>query len=193
MIIDSMIANAKIGNKEITISYDELQDDPRQFSESLGTMACFHKRYDIGDPTHRDENPLEFQEWVTTSKEIAKYFPIYLYDHSGLTIRTYPFECRWDSGLLGYIYVTKERVRKVYGVKRISPQLLDKVSKVLLEEIEEMDYYLRGEVYCIDLEEDGEVIDSICGIYGYDNLKDYLNTEVSNSYQFKQVVEQLDL
>jgi hypothetical protein len=191
MIIDSMIANAKIGNKKITISYDELQDDPRQFSESLGTMACFHKRYDIGDPTHRDENPLEFQEWVTTNKEIAKYFPIYLYDHSGLTIRTYPFECRWDSGLLGYIYVTKERVRKEYGVKRISPQLLDKVSKVLLAEIEEMDYYLRGEVYCIDLEEDEEVIDSICGIYGYDNLKDYLNTEVSK--EFQPLLEQLDL
>ncbi|MFA5759473.1 MAG: hypothetical protein WC942_08995 [Clostridia bacterium] len=191
MIIDSRIANAKIGNKKITISYDELQDDPRQFSESLGTMACFHKRYDIGDPTHRDENPLEFQEWVTTNKEIAKYFPIYLYDHSGLTIRTYPFECRWDSGLLGYIYVTKERVRKEYGVKRISPQLLDKVSKVLLAEIEEMDYYLRGEVYCIDLEEDEEVIDSICGIYGYDNLKDYLNTEVSK--EFQPLLEQLDL
>lgn len=191
MIIDSMIASAKIGSKKITISYDELQDDPRQFSESLGTMACFHKRYDIGDPTHRDENPLEFQEWVTTNKEIAKYFPIYLYDHSGLTIRTYPFECRWDSGLLGYIYVTKERVRKEYGVKRISPQLLDKVSKVLLAEIEEMDYYLRGEVYCIDLEEDEEVIDSICGIYGYDNLKDYLNTEVSK--EFQPLLEQLDL
>ena len=191
MIIDSMIASAKIGSKKITISYDELQDDPRQFSESLGTMACFHKRYDIGDPTHRDENPLEFQEWVTTNKEIAKYFPIYLYDHSGLTIRTYPFECRWDSGLLGYIYVTKERVRKEYGVKRISPQLLDKVSKVLLAEIEEMDYYLRGEVYCIDLEEDEEVIDSICGIYGYDNLKDYLNNELPQ--EFHSVVEQLDL
>jgi len=191
MIIDSMIASAKIGSKKITISYDELQDDPRQFSESLGTMACFHKRYEIGDPTHRDENPLEFQEWVTTNKEIAKYFPIYLYDHSGLTIRTYPFECRWDSGLLGYIYVTKERVRKEYGVKRISPQLLDKVSKVLLAEIEEMDYYLRGEVYCIDLEEDEEVIDSICGIYGYDNLKDYLNTEVSK--EFQPLLEQLDL
>jgi len=117
--MDYVIASTELDNRRIIISYDDFDDNPRDMNENLGIMACFHRRYEIGDPTHRDENPLEFQEWVTTNKSIAKYFPIYLYDHSGLTISTQPFNDRWDSGLLGYIYVTKERVRKEYGVKRI--------------------------------------------------------------------------
>jgi hypothetical protein len=36
--------------------------------------------------------------------------PLYLYDHSGLTISTSPFSCRWDSGQVGYIHTTFEQV-----------------------------------------------------------------------------------
>ena len=189
--MDYVIASTELDNRRIIISYDDFDDNPRDMNENLGIMACFHRRYDIGDPTHRDENPLEFQEWVTTNKSIAKYFPIYLYDHSGLTISTQPFNDRWDSGLLGYIYVTKERVRKEYGVKKISSKLLDKVSEILLAEIEEMDCYLRGEVYCVCTEENEEVVDSICGIYGYDNLKQYLTNELPK--EFQPLLELLDL
>jgi len=189
--MDNVIASIEVNNKRLTISYDDFDDNPRDFAENLGTMACFHRRYEIGDPTHRNEDPLEFQDWVTTSKEIAKYYPIYLYDHSGLTISTQPFNDRWDSGLLGYIYVTKERVRKEYGVKKISSKLLDKVSEILLAEIEEMDCYLRGEVYCVCTEENEEVVDSICGIYGYDNLKQYLTNELPK--EFQPLLELLDL
>jgi hypothetical protein len=30
--------------------------------------------------------------------------PIYAYIHSGVTISTEPFTCRWDSGVIGYVY-----------------------------------------------------------------------------------------
>ena len=41
--------------------------------------------------------------------EIAM-LPLYLYDHSGITMSTGPFSCQWDSGQVGWIYVSKAKV-----------------------------------------------------------------------------------
>ena len=38
--------------------------------------------------------------------------PCYIYDHSGITISTGSFGCRWDNGQFGYIMITKEKARK---------------------------------------------------------------------------------
>jgi hypothetical protein len=93
--------------------------------------------------------------------------PLYLYDHSGITMQTRPFSCPWDSGQVGYIWVTKEEVRKEYSVKRISPKLLDRVISYLVAEVEVYDQHLRGEVYGFVIEdEEGEHIDSCWGYYG---------------------------
>ncbi len=188
---DYVVAAAEMNGMKITIWYDECADDPRKYNDCLGTMACFHKRYSIGDETHKNEDPFEFQDWVTTSKDVATWFPIYMLDHSGLTIRTYSFDDPWDSGLLGYIYVTKEKVRKEYGVKRISSKLMKKVDDILIAEVEEMDYYLRGEVYCLEAVKGEETFDAVCGIFGYKRLREYLKTELPE--EFQPVVEKLDL
>ncbi|SHF15500.1 hypothetical protein SAMN02745133_01946 [Desulforamulus putei DSM 12395] len=41
--------------------------------------------------------------------------PLYLYDHSGITMNTTGFSCPWDSGQVGWIYCSKERFRKETG------------------------------------------------------------------------------
>lgn len=188
---DDIIAMAEIGNMRVTVFYDENADDPREYSDCLGIMACFHKSYRIGDHLHEKEDPFEFQKWVTTSKDVAVWLPIYMLDHSGLTIRTYPFDDPWDSGLLGFIYTTKEAIRRWYGKKRISQKLLEEVRESLLEDVREMDCYLRGDVYCVTLEKGDDIIDTTCGIYGYDSLKEVLTNELPE--EFKPVVEKLDL
>ncbi|HOO12216.1 MAG TPA: hypothetical protein PK684_04600 [Bacillota bacterium] len=35
--------------------------------------------------------------------------PLYLYDHGGITMRTNPFSCPWDSGQVGWIYASKQK------------------------------------------------------------------------------------
>ena len=35
--------------------------------------------------------------------------PLYLYDHSGITMSTGPFSCPWDSGQVGWIYAPKQK------------------------------------------------------------------------------------
>lgn len=97
----------------------------------------------------------------------AVILPLFLYDHSGITISTGPFSCPWDSGQVGWIYVTKDQIRKEYGVSRITKKVREKVIKLLEAEVETYDQYLTGDVwgFVIEHPEDGEV-DSCWGFFG---------------------------
>jgi hypothetical protein len=65
-----------------------------------------------------------------------------MYDHGGITISYKPFSCPFDSGQVGWIFMNKDRVRREFGVKRISKKVMDKVRSALIAEIEEYDEYL---------------------------------------------------
>lgn len=92
---------------------------------------------------------------------------LYFYDHSGITISTSPFSCSWDSGQVGWIYVTKDQIRKEYSVKRISKKLLKRVAELLAAETEEYDKYLTGQVFGFVLEDtSGAHLDSCWGFLG---------------------------
>ena len=169
-------------NKLLRIVQDDSPESPREW-DNLGTMICFHRDYNLGDK-HDFKTPDEFHGWYKEyEKDTAVILPLYLYDHSGITIstkNTYPYNDRWDAGQVGYIYVTKEKVRKEYSVKIISKKLLKKVTTYLEREVETYDTYLRGDVYGFQLIEKEtcnkgceheKIIDSCYGYYGH-NLKE---------------------
>ncbi len=174
-----IIKEVNNSTRRIVITPDDCPIDPRD-DDNLGITAFFHKRYTIGDTIHLKEDPYEFREWVTTSDEVFMYLPVYMYDHSGVTIRTYPFSCPWDSGLLGYIYATKERVIAEYG--SLDDDVREKVKKVLIAEIEALDRYISGECYCASVEENDEIIDSFCGATTIDEVKEFLHDYLDESW-----------
>ena len=101
--------------------------------------------------------------------EIQKGFvvlPVYLYDHSGLAMSTTDFNDRWDSGQVGIIFVSNEKIKEEYGVGFIEPVLRLQVEERLKGEVSEYDAYLRGECYCFELYEDGELLHSCGGFTG---------------------------
>jgi len=168
--------------------------DPIKDFDMLGTMVFCHSRYALGheqtmdmdeymtnlaidaDPKLEDKidkldwNDDMIEEYVNRSLE-KNYviLPIYMYDHSGITINTSGYSCPWDSGQVGYIYVSKSDVRKEWKVNRISKKLMSKVIGVLVGEIETYDQYLTGDIYGYNVYDNtGEVIDSCWGFYGTD-------------------------
>jgi len=177
---------------KIDIMPDDLPESPRDW-ENLGKMICFHSRYNLGDE-HTYKAPDDFiydlaieffnedkvddeYQWGLSSKEfIDKYLPklekyifilpLYLYDHSGLTMNTSPFSCPWDSGQVGWIYVKKEDVRKEWKVKQISPKLKEKSIDNLKVEVEVYDQFLRGDIFGRIIYHDGEDVGSCWGFYG---------------------------
>lgn len=155
----------------IKIYQDPDPYNPREECDELGTMVCFHKRYVLGDSNHGLSSN-DFQGWneleafLLKERDAAVILPLYLYDHSGITISTKPFICPWDSGRVGFIYVDRDTLRKEYSVKRISSAILEKATNVLEGEVKTYDRYLTGQVYGFRIEDaDGEDIDSCWGYY----------------------------
>ena len=161
-------------NYTIKISQDEYPNDPREW-DNLGTMICFHNKYDLGD--RHDYNSSDFNNWNELKAQIVKdcdpcvIFPLYLYDHSGITISHHGFSycdpAGWDWGGVGFHLVSKQKVRKEYGVKKISKKLHEKIIRVLESEIQTYNDCLTGSVFYYNIEnDDGESIDSCSGFLG---------------------------
>lgn len=167
-------------NYKIQIEYDENAANPRTEWDNLGTMVCFHNRYNLGDKN--DFSLEEFKEFIKKEEKNIIALPLYLYDHSGITISSKPFSCKWDSGQVGYIYITKEKVRKEYNWKVITKKRREQIIKYLEGEIETYDDFLTGAVYGFQIvDKNGEEIDSCYGFYGYDHKKSGLLEHAENS------------
>lgn len=207
---------------KIKIEQDDMIESPRDW-DNLGTMCCWHRDYNLGD--YQDPNrkkgyfrqsdiqhgkepnlfhePDQFVEWIEKHQdEIAVIYPLFLLDHSGLGISAGRYECDyggWDTSRIGYIFVTKEQLRKEYNKKRISEKLLEQARKCLLGEIDTYDQYLSGDVWWYEIaDEHGEIVDSCGGFYGYqyclDEAKsviDYHEKEEAQRMVEKVLVEEI--
>lgn len=178
---------------EVRIYTDDIPLDPRQEWDNLGVMACYHRRYNLGDPLEFSD-PDDLREFLKESKAI--YLLIRAYEHGGITISAvnpdpdprnfvggYKQHCLydpWDSGWLGVIYVTRERILEEFHCKKITRAVREKVLTNLFAEVETYDNYLTGAVFgfeliCPTCERE---IDSCWGFYGSDHdasgLMDYV-------------------
>lgn len=197
----------------IKILYDEDPSNPREDRDNLGIMVYKHRRYKLGDeeigdpidflcdPIGIDEEEREYNneylaEVFAKAQEKLAILPLYLYDHSGITMSTSPFSCPWDSGQVGYIYCPLERAINNFMVSQNSdwdtPLVNwygdDKVSlrqateKVLQAEVEDFDSYISGEVYGFkimeidkdDPDEEGDEINSCWGYFGDEGINEII-------------------
>lgn len=76
---------------------------------------------------------------------------VYGYSHSGKTISLSSFGCQWDSGLVGYAILSKEKIRELYEIKKITKEWIEIVFRVLSREIEEHNHILRGNVWLLNI------------------------------------------
>ena len=124
----------------IQIRLDDDQEGPREWC-NFGTMVCWHGRYNLGDEQPK-EDP---EEYEADLPEGTIQLPLYLYDHSGITMNTSGFSCGWDSGQVGFIYVTPERIIKEYGDD--SPESQEKARLSLENEVKVYDCYIQGNIW----------------------------------------------
>jgi hypothetical protein len=170
--------------------FDSSHANPRE-GDQLGTMVCWHPDYILGDEQIRN---MDGRGAVETAHEhsgrfrsigmLARYcrialnapvvIPLYLYDHSGISMSAGPglvlgetpkggydefgSPRGWDTTLVGVIYTTPERIRELCGEPREDGQTFycpsdwngtpeAWIEQQLKIEVELYDRYLRGEVY----------------------------------------------
>lgn len=123
----------------------------------------------------------QIDKWKLLEKHANIVFlPLYLYDHSGITMSTGSFGDRWDSGQVGYIYTDKKTIMETGGMLqnekgnyvKITDKNWKKAAYRWMEgEVKVYDQYLTGEVYGIITEEydakedDWEEKDSCWGFF----------------------------
>jgi hypothetical protein len=179
-------------------------ENPRE-NDNVSVMVCAHRRYSLGDPKASDtileeiresknyrecwENDINTNnfhhilELAEKAKIVAYSTAFYMYDHSGLTVKSTPFSCPWDSGQIGYVIVTKKTAEYEYGFKRISKKSTERLQSIVEGEIEEYDNYLNGEFYGFLIEDsEGEHIDSCGGFLGRDVEKNGMLENMNDEY-----------
>ena len=163
-------------NQILEIVYDEDMSSENVREGSVGKMLCSHRNYSLGDIQIKSQD--EFDEYLK-----VKHFkmPLYLLDHSGLSMRTTKFyedPQGWDSGMVGYIYITHDEIRKEYGVKKITSKILKQIESYFITQVKEYSLYLEGSIYGFqlynvkncDLEHEHKEIEDSC--YGFIDTSD---------------------
>lgn len=178
---------------KIKVMTDDSPSDPRD-DDNLGTMVCFHSRYNLGDKNHGFTRE-SFIEFLEKNKDEIIALHLYLLDHSGLTMSTGRFACDaagWDTSYVGLIYITKEKARKEYG--RLTKKTVARIEGYLKAEVETYDALLTGSCYGYQVvDKDGnEIADGSCwGYYGYDHTKSGLleSAQYAIDYEIKRVLK----
>lgn len=172
-------------------------ESPRDW-DNLGKMICWTKRYTLGDVklmenySYSKECKLsnltdECNGWEEIEEVLKKEFkavvilPLFLYDHSGISMRTFSHgvHASWDGGYVGFIYATKADILKWWMKKKLTKSLLEKAKKSLEGEVETYSQYLEGDVYFYNVEdENGEVLESCGGFYGIESAKEEMNSQI---------------
>ncbi len=189
-----------IDGYKVKIYYDSDPQSPREWG-NLGTMVCWHRRYNLGDEQRHDSVKDWMREVVCNLtgedhddpeeafEKLTIALPLYLYDHSGITMSTGPFSCPWDSGQVGFIYVTNEKAKKEYDWKALTKAHRKKIEDYLRNEVEVYDQFLRGDVYGYRIEDADEIeieIDSCWGFFGSDHEKSGLMENVRDNIDWEK-------
>jgi hypothetical protein len=202
-----MLGKMACWHSRYTLGHEQPDCEPKEFMQQLAIEAdpYIENRIDywengIGwrkisnkypDLTLSQDAFNECEKRVDTiiEKAIIQHYimlPLYLYDHSGITISTGPFSCPWDSGQIGYIYVAIKDVLKEYNRKIMSNKLRKQVIDIMRSEVNSYDDYLTGSVYGYMIEpanEENEIEcdDSCWGFLGCDHETSGLLEMAKNS------------
>ena len=176
--MSNIIETEKYRGCTIEILQDDDAPDPRAEFNVFGTMACWHSRYLLGDKD--GTKGLDAKALIEELGDDCVRLPLYLYDHSGLTMNTCGFACSWDSGQVGFIYATYEEIEREYG--EVTEKTKQKATDLLIAQVEEYDHYLRGDVVgWATTDFDGNMIDLCWGYYGWSHNDEYVMNEAKVS------------
>lgn len=220
----------------LTIEQDDYVENPREW-DNVSTIWTWTKNYKIGDDHDLSDSmwdalaDLCVKNNILTLEEIEEkdlfenrlglalqesenvaFRWISAYEHSGITISTsigsYPYNDRWDSGIIGFGFVTKEQHEKQCGERKDWKR---DALKIIDSEVETVDQWLRGECYQYTLEEKvhyrnekrcphcnelisvdeydcWEQIDSCTGFYGNNIKENGILDDIGDEYEFVEEV-----
>ena len=175
------------GNKaKAELIYDQHATNPREWA-NLGTILIapnkahwIANRDDVVDTSCLGKNP--YEHWNNLRREqlklkksdIAIAYPITKHEHGEISLQL-GYKSGWDYGVVGFVYVTKEQVRKCYGVDRITKSIIERAKNCLQDELDMLTRWLNDDCYGWQIKEcaltddglDWEEVDTLDACWGY--------------------------
>lgn len=168
------VETEQVGKYTVKVFYDDTGcNEPFDcdMPNTWGIDLSNHRDYK--SPTYGDSCPFDYinnmgkepedmdsdaQQELSDFNRDYVWLPVYMYSHSGRTVRTYPFSCKWDSGCAGIVYMSKAEAAK---------EGITDIEEWLTSTVKELDYHMTGQVYGYIVEnEDGDELDSCWGFVG---------------------------
>lgn len=188
----------KNGHK-LEIHQDDNPQSPRE-DDNLGTMVCFHKRYNLGDENHGIDHAdfggwSEMEDHIRSENPDCIILPLFLYDHSGLTIKVGSFQgllpqghAEYDSGRVGFIFITRDKINAEFGEH--GGRTDEQIEEYLQNEVAVYNQYLQGDIYgyqligpnCEECDGVGKEIDACWGFYGCDPVENGMIEHIDSKY-----------
>lgn len=140
---------------QVLVDYDESPMNPLEDEDVVHVVCLNHRRYALGHE-QVDGDAMEELRQRLLGGEMAAYRPVYMYDHSGVALSTEPFGCRWDSGLIGWAYITKE-VAAETGHNYETVEGKRALNRSIESVVKEYGHYASGDTWYIRVcDEEGE-------------------------------------
>ena len=164
----------------IRIENSEGHSSPREDRDNLFEFAFYGKYSHLGDNHDLELDTDDYANSDAFFNAIkargGRYIvrKVYGYSHSGLSITTEPNGCKFDSGVLGYAYIPKERYMEWINSQGFKHNPISKSKKKVLQEIFEgevntLNWWVNGEIYgFIQYDDEEEEVDAVWGFYGDD-------------------------
>ena len=138
----------QVGPFKIEVWVDDFPSNPFEDWDATATIVHWHPRYSLGDQVSIPGSPEEMEELIESVKRdygATVVLPLYLYDHSGITVSTKPFSCQWDSGQVGLVFMSAKAIKDGWGDH---PHPTDEdLPDIIASSLNSFDRYIRGEVY----------------------------------------------
>ena len=156
---ETLIETYESDRYRLEIHCDYSSDYSPMDDDNLSTIVCSHGRYALGNYDKVDFKA--YDSWydyyraliksLGGKKEIIYESPLFMYDHGGVVLSLSPFSCRWDSGKVGFVFVTRKSIKAMKGVTRITKKVKAEIAESVAAELYEYNNYLAGNVYGFEL------------------------------------------
>jgi hypothetical protein len=164
---------------DVLIVYDDCPWSPADSGDGYGCILYRSNRYfGFGDHGKSFSSSEELDEHLNHLKDDGAFIlPVYAYVHSGVSIATTPFSCRWDSGQTGFIVVTQKQAMEYFLADTITPDIARRVQEGMKAHISQWNQYFTGEVYGLSIvakDSDDLIagVQSTWGIYGIESARE---------------------
>ena len=184
---DDDVETYRVGNATIHIVQDPDPLNPRTDWDNPWEWYSNHRRYSFDrhdgksleiDDIYTDDSDEEhdgetiYEAILRQNPDFLDAQPIYLFDHSGLSVSLGSFNDPWDSGVGAIAVITRKKAEEYWpDLKGDDEKLKERAYKALESEVEDFDKYLRGDVYGYMIHSDDGDGESCFGFY---DIKDAL-------------------